>query len=199
MQPHATDKTTAYATLRAVRGTPLTILLYLFVRGTTATQTWLVATTGYSPKTVRTALNSLHALGMVEHPAPHIWRLPAGQLPLPGFSHETGKKVPGFAPTTTTVIEAVLDRQHVVEEAPNREKLSLLQGAGIGEPMRTRIALLPHATLTYLKAHIRRARREHTDTGLLIHRLRSADPAPKTDRERLLDSWQAALQDPDNA
>lgn len=195
MQPHATDKTAAYATLRAIKGAPLAILITLFIRGISSTQTWLTATTGYSPKTVRTALASLHALGFVQHLTPHLWALPNGQLPLPGFSDETGKNSPGLAPTTTTLIDvAPHPPQPEVAAAPNREKFSLLAAAGIGEPMRTRLARLPHTTPAYLRAHIRRARNEHIPTGLLIHRLLQADPPPPTDRQRLLDSWTAATQ-----
>ena len=56
----------------------------------------------------------------------------------------------------------------------------MLSAAGIGEPKRTQLALLPHITEAYLAAHLRKAKAEHTDTALLIHRLQHNDPAPDT-------------------
>ena len=182
MQPHATDNTAAYATLRAIKGAPLAILITLFIRGISSTQTWLTATTGYSPKTVRTALASLHALGFVQRLTPHLWALPNGQLPLPGFSPETGNFSPGLPPTTTTLIDVVPHLEQPEVEAPNREKISLLAAAGIGEPMRTRLAHLPHATPAYISEHTAQARRDGIPTGLLIHRILQADPTPRQRR-----------------
>jgi len=58
-----------------------------------------------------------------------------------------------------------------------------LHQAGIYEPTASQLARMPHVTLEYVQAHVRKAQREKTDTGLLIHRIRSQDPLPqKTDQ-----------------
>jgi DNA-binding CsgD family transcriptional regulator len=49
--------------------------------------------------------------------------------------------------------------------------------------MASLLAAMEHITPEYARAHIERARREHIGAGLLIHRMRSADPAPLTRAE----------------
>jgi hypothetical protein len=62
---------------------------------------------------------------------------------------------------------------------PGEEKLTqLLKKAGIGEPTLSEIAALPHVTIGYAAAHIRKIEKDGDSIGLLIHRLREGDPAP---------------------
>jgi len=60
-----------------------------------------------------------------------------------------------------------------------REAVEALREAGIGEPTRSRLAVLPHVTASYVRAHALLAARDGIRSGLLIHRLRSGDEAPK--------------------
>ena len=45
--------------------------------------------------------------------------------------------------------------------------------------MTTRLASMDHVTPYYLIGHIQQARKKKMDTGLLIHRIKSKDPAPQ--------------------
>jgi len=60
-----------------------------------------------------------------------------------------------------------------------REAVEALREAGIGEPTRSRLAVLPHVTASYVRAHALLAARDGIRSGLLVHRLRSGDEAPK--------------------
>jgi hypothetical protein len=105
-----------FTTLRALKGTPITLLLALAINRAPASQRWLSMTLGYDRKTVRKALGFLQQDGYVERSGHDQWRL----------------------------------------------------------------AVLPHVTLEYVTAHMAQARQEgpRTKTGLLIHRIRHADPMP---------------------
>ena len=72
-------------TLRALRGAPATILLYLCLSGGRIVTCRQVADDlGYDEKTARRHLRGLHVLGLIQHPGPQAW-LVSAQLELPGF------------------------------------------------------------------------------------------------------------------
>jgi hypothetical protein len=78
--------------------------------------------------------------------------------------------------TTVKAVEVV---------APEGGKIALdsalmqeLHSAGIGEPMASRLAVLPHVSSQYVRAHSLQAKADGISIGLLIHRIRSHDPAP---------------------
>ena len=52
----------------------------------------------------------------------------------------------------------------------------------IGEPVRSELAKKEYIDLDYLNAHILKIRKEKKALGLLIHRLRMHDDAPKLNR-----------------
>lgn len=111
------------------------------------------------------------------------------------------RKVSGSAPTTTTTLNSLktnneslnpLSESVVVEVdqtnrnysgspagQANQAILEVLRSAGIGEPMRSKLACLDHVDLKYVKAHAIQAKYDHTDIALLIHRIRSNDVAPE--------------------
>jgi hypothetical protein len=72
-----------FTTLRALKGTPITILLTLYLKRAPASQRWLSMTLGYDRKTIRKTLGFLEQDGYVERFAHDQWRLPAGHVPLP--------------------------------------------------------------------------------------------------------------------
>jgi len=194
---HTIPSQTPFTTLRLLKGTPITILLALWLKQAPVDQRWISATLGYDTKTVRKTLDFLEASGYVERANYRQWQLPGGQLMLPGFyevlspvvTAERGKS-PLSAPTTTTIPipSSTQDAVVAVEEAAPSGRISLftpdpavtqaLRSAGIGEPTRSRLAQLDHVTLEYVKAHVAKARRDHIPTGLLVHRIRSNDLQP---------------------
>ena len=86
-----------------------------------------------------------------------------------------------YSPTTTAVnnyLDIINDSAEAVDE-----NISLLKSAGVGEPMRSRIANLDHVNPEYIKAHAAKVKREKKSAGMLIHRLKSGDPIPETKRD----------------
>lgn len=185
----------AVATVRALKGPPLTIFVIMAIVGQALTQRRLSALTGHTPKTTRAAIDLLCELGFATRDHYRAWQLtPNAQLILPGFPlrlPEVGEN-PTSAPTTTTYLPApdvkmidVCSEESVVVVVPEEGRDShfsqtraLLRSAGIGEPTRSRLLTLPHITPEYVAAHIRFARKEHTDTALLIFRMQQNDPLP---------------------
>jgi hypothetical protein len=199
------NKAETIRTLRAIKGHPTSILLFIFISRRTVTQTEISAALGYDAKTTRRHLHGLLSIGLVEHPAPHAWHLPAGQLLLPGFPAilppgdlpqlpSSGTKVgnsPCFALTTTTTVHDV-DIHHVeeVSSTENREKIPVsselaleLRAAGIRQNAWPTLVALDHITPTYVQA-MRTMIMNHPDpakrnAAFLIHCMRSGDSAPQ--------------------
>jgi hypothetical protein len=213
-----------FTTLRALKGTPITILLTLYLRHAPASQRWLSMTLGYDRKTIRKTLGFLEQDGYVERLGHDEWCLSAGHLPLPDAEWlapglpapdppalpieedeqlEATSPVDGprwgsspHFPTTTTVTATSTNTKKVVAEKeaaaargetppppsdPDPHVIAALAGFGVGEPMRSHLAALPHVELEYVRAHIAKARQEgpRTKPGLLIHRIQCADPMPE--------------------
>lgn len=239
-------------TLRALKGTPITVLLTMYVLRRPVTQSHLAALLGYTDKTLKPVMDYLSAMGYIERDHYRKWHLPAGQLPLPGLSDllipgspavidqascsQPGdnsalapEQLPGPDPetvrttvsldreadppgdpgdlgdpaadppgdplpetvkftvssTTTSVGSKSLQTKNEVEEEdsdarppPDPRVADILKRAHVGEPMRSRLAAMPHVTLDYVRAHVAQANEEKTPARLLIHRIRSADIAP---------------------
>jgi hypothetical protein len=176
------------------------------------TLSWLEDVTGYCAPTLRRALKALEAAGLVAFER-QGWQLTLKGWELFGESCPPAGTLPGsadkkiFSPTTTAGISLKPDDQNPAAEAESIKRkrakarrlsgagpppdppaasgpvLQALRSAGIGEPVASQLAGLPHITLDYVRAHVQRARREHTPTGLLIHRMRAADPAPPADTD----------------
>ena len=99
--------------LRTLKGAPLACLIALFMPDVPmpAGERWFAQRTGYTRKTCREALYTLHDLGYCEH-GPRGWLLPTGwaQLPLPFLQLESPAKADLYEsegkiyphPTTTT-------------------------------------------------------------------------------------------------
>jgi hypothetical protein len=78
----------------------------------------------------------------------------------------------------TASAKARRNRQQVADEARPSDLRLALRNAGIGQPKAGQLARLPHVSARYVCAHLARARREGTATGLLIFRIQQADPKP---------------------
>ena len=61
---------------------------------------------------------------------------------------------------------------------------TLLKSYGISNPMRDRLAAMPHMEIDFVKDHIKQANKEMLDTPLLIIRLRDNDPSPARTRSK---------------
>lgn len=90
-----------------------------------------------------------------------------------------------FLSTTTALIKET-ERQHQLQKEEEAKKIFLLASVGIGSPSKERLAKAEHCTIPYLEAHIGQWKKENKPVAILIHRLRSNDPAPTNseDRER---------------
>jgi hypothetical protein len=192
-----------FIVLRAIKDTPLTVLVALYIKQTPVTQSWICSVLDYAPQTVKKALDFLAHSNYIRRDHYRAWQLEGGQLPLPGFPPPEMQNFAISASTTTTtpIIEGKVSQRAVAveEEAPNaiichftpqvEEIIYALQGAGIGRTMRESLAVLPHVTLEYITAHIAKAKHENTPTGLLIHRIREADPMPVEHDKRRTGLW----------
>ena len=177
--------------LRALRGTPLTVLVTLLVTSQPVTQRWLCRTTGYSDKTVAQALDTLTTLGHVERTDYRHWRLASDPCALfdlaallAGPAEIVDSTISEPTTATGTGIVPIIHETAEAEGARDSSKVGFsvlrhaLAQAGIYEPMQSRLAALPHVTQRYVAAHVARAAEEGCPVALLIHRIRSADPAP---------------------
>ena len=173
--------------IRSLRGVPITIIVVMNMLGGRASEKDIETLTGYTGKTLRKGLNVLKASSLVTRTHRYAgWVLTNGvkelALTVDNFVDNSDKvpkrpvKIP--APSTTTAvnnsIEIINDSAEAVEE-----NISLLKSAGVGEPMRSRIANLDHVNPEYIKAHAAKVKREKKSAGMLIHRLKSGDPMPE--------------------
>jgi len=198
--------------VRMLKGAPISVLLAMISVRQPVSESWLVSATGYSPIPVRRALTFLAETGLTQRSGRYSgWSLTEGALQLPLMPESLPEPVRvGGRPsikrtleinaqlvttTATTTIEendecssSRLNRALEINDQiinPRSDLIAMLHQAGIGEPMATRLAGMPHVNAEYLQAHIRKAQQEETPTALLIHRMRQADPQPETAEERL--------------
>jgi len=185
-----------FALLRALKGAPLSCLLALKLAEERPVGTmWVGQVTGYREKTVGLALRALQRMGLAEQTARFEgWHLTqAGRLAVPPASRQNDNSLPTATAIYTdsnnrlevAVVEAARSSGEnggsspAPEAPPPPEVVAALAQVGIGEPMRSRMAALPHVTPEYVKAHALLAREQGLSTGLLITRIRCGDPAPE--------------------
>ena len=188
--------------LRALKGSPLSIIIAMFIANQPVGENWLCSVTGYSQNTVRRGCKFLEETQMIRRNGRYesyvlsdgMMQLPLGMEALP----ESQKLTLDDLLTTTTFNKYEEDFSEekatvvIPGESKNDARLELLHNAGVMEPTASR--LLEHAWVTkgYLEAHIEKAKREKADTALLIHRIQSHDPMPRirrNDPENYRKSW----------
>ena len=202
--------------LRALKGSPLSIIIAMFIANQPVGENWLCSVTGYSQNTVRRGCKFLEETQMIRRNGRYesyvlsdgMMQLPLGMKAMP----ESQKLTLDDLLTTTTFnkYEEDFSEENVAVVIPGESKndarletqaagasffdarLELLHNAGVMEPTASR--LLEHAWVTkgYLEAHIEKAKREKADTALLIHRIQSHDPMPRirrNDPENYRKSW----------
>jgi hypothetical protein len=187
------------ASLRALKGAPLSCLFALMFANQPVGKAWLSRMTGYSDKPVAAALDYLFEMGYVTSNGRYeAWQInsQAIQLPLMNLDTEenSSRNFSDSIPTTATALIGKENDNSVAaaEESKRRRNFSdsrkLLRSADVGEPMASVLADLDHVTPYYLAGHIMKAKQDGIKVGLLIHRIRSADPVPDLNqRYHLLD------------
>lgn len=181
--------------LRSLKGAPLSCLVALMFANQPVGKEWLARVTGYSDKPVSAAMDYLLEMGFVSNAArTESWELHSRIRQLmvgnPELFLESSRNISDSEPTTTALnIDsnnkqeiAVAEEVEVEEEIVTSdfsESLEIIKSAGIGEPMASRLARMSHINPNYLIAHVLQAQKDEINIRLLIHRLRSRDPAPR--------------------
>ncbi|HAF47945.1 MAG TPA: hypothetical protein DCL08_01735 [Anaerolineaceae bacterium] len=193
------------ATIRALKGAPLSILVAMLIARQPVGEDWLITITGYSQNTVRSGCKFLTEIQMIQRNGRyHGYVLTNGAKQLTLEQREEGKlKELGEGqnltlPESTTTITLNKKEDNDSEEkaaeeearaSKNDSRLVLLYSAGIMEPMASRLLEKSWVTREYLEAHIDKANKERTPVALLIHRIRSHDPIPKVRNDQDPDSY----------
>jgi predicted transcriptional regulator len=190
------------ASLRALKGAPLSILIAMLISKQPVGENWLCSVTGYSQNTVRKGCQFLIETQMIrrnERYNGYVLTNGTMQLPLQstlrvgmaedGERHSKSclqQKMTLPSITTTTAFNKNEKENNEGNAAEVRERASkndarlvLLYSAGVMEPTASRLLENAWVTQEYLEAHIEKANRENTPVALLIHRIRSHDPLPK--------------------
>lgn len=177
------------ATLRALKGAPLSILIAMMIAQQPVGEGWLVTITGYSQNTVRNGCKFLMEIQMIQRNSRYQgYALTNGARQLAIENNPFGERQKMTLPVSTTTDtlnkkEKEIREEKAEEEAyrasKNDSRLVLLYSAGIMEPTASRLLEKSWMTYDYIEAHIDKADREGTAIPLLIHRIRSHDPKPK--------------------
>ena len=194
------------ATLRALKGAPLSILIAMVLAQQPIGEKWLVTVTGYSANTIRLGLSFLLEIQMIGRNGRYNgYVLMDGAMQLPIGMAEIGERQKMTLPSssTTTALnknqkEKNEGNEEAADEGPSKfdaRLVSMLHSEGIMEPTATQIAELPWINETYLQAHFKKARSQRTPIPLLIHRLRSHDPKPMTEEEKQNEYWKKVKQE----
>ncbi len=185
-------------TLRALKGAPLSIMIALLFANQPAGEGWLVSMTGYSQNTIRAGCKFLMESQLIQRNGrydSYVLMNGAVQLPLPAGDDGERQKMTLPKVTTTALNKKENENSEEAEAiintgaSKNDARLVLLYSAGVREP--TASTLLEYAWVTreYVEAHIKKANREGTAVGLLIHRIRSHDPIPKEWHRHSVDAY----------
>ncbi len=183
-------------TLRALKGSPLSILIAMLISKQPVGENWLSSITGYSQNTVRKGCQFLIETQMIRrNERYHGYVLTNGTMQLPLRMAEIGERQKMTLPSVTTTTTFNRNEKENTEEKAvevreraskndtrtliNDSRLVLLYSAGVMEPTASKLLENAWVTREYLEAHIERANRENTPAGLLIHRIRSHDPKPE--------------------
>lgn len=180
--------------LRSLKGAPLSCLVALIFANQPVGKEWLARVTGYSDKPVSSAMDYLLEMGFVINGGrTEAWEIHQEfrQLSMRNpelFLNSSRNNSDSEATTTALIVDsnnmheiAVAEEVEVEEEIVTSdfsESLEIIKSAGIGEPMASRLARMSHINPYYLTAHILQAQKDEINIRLLIHRLRSRDPAP---------------------
>jgi hypothetical protein len=177
------------ATIRALKGAPLSILVAMLIAQQPVGEGWLATITGYSPNTIRNGCKFLIETQMIQRNGRYkgyVLTNGTQQLIIGKPEIRERQNLTLYDTTTTTTFnkyegENSEEKAAAVEErtSKNDARLTLLYDAGIMEPTASRLIENDWVTRDYLEAHIDKASQENTPVALLIHRIREHDPKPK--------------------
>lgn len=170
-----------------LRGAPITVFLAILSVGGQTTIERLVRITGYSKPTVIAAAQKLCGAGIATNNVMGLTLIGVGLQMVLGESYsiiaEVWDKRENSLPDVVG-LKSIVNKESLKDTTLTGKK-NLLAKAGISEPMRSRLAELPHCTKEYLVAHVKEWRKNsHLGIGILINRLRGADPAPLSKEEK---------------
>ena len=190
---------TTITLLRSVKGAPLSILIALFLTNGPIGHDYLCRITGYSKDSVTNGLQILNDLGLAS-PLPGKrycgWMLStkAKQLEIftgsPDFQDSNITTKPNEDALTILSSSSSKVFEGEILGLDTSEKMQInneLRKAGVYGITAMKLANDPFITLDYVKAHIAKAKREKTDTALLIYRMKEHDPMPEDET----DEWKS--------
>ena len=195
--------------VRAIKGSPASVLLAFFFVRRAMTSLELQQWTGYKDDNITLATRLLVDLGWLTARSPRgPWCLVEGrQLPLMADSD-----LIGISPTTTTTngrvnlnksrVGAVADPNPIKSDiqqyfedlgVPVEANLKACKLFGIGEPVASQISMMKHVTPDFIAAHVRSLVQGETK-GLAIVRIRS-DETPALWADEIADLGLGALHE----
>ncbi|MDR3576923.1 MAG: hypothetical protein P4L50_23905 [Anaerolineaceae bacterium] len=186
--------------VKKLKGAALAIIVILLHENKPVAAKFLGKWSGYEAGAIRRALLFLSdpEMDLVRRESRCAWELSehGRQLrlllgPKSGSRHFEGLHV--TTTTTTTTLHrrkgplsaaAAEGKQHFADSEAHStqhfdESIALLNAAGIGEPTASELANSGWITPEYIRAHVENAKKKDLPVGLLIHKMRSNDPAPK--------------------
>lgn len=189
--------------LRTLKGCPLSVLMALALAGGPVSAEWIERTTGYSDKTVGSALQFLLENQFCTRNERYGWQIAAGMMQLPLVTPELPEP-PAAAPAEPTAVEKDPENFRVGEfptptslvvvvnpESSTREEnlatsqndpekfrveqnLAECDAWGIREPARSELAKLAHVRVELIRAHCKNCK----NMGQAIYRIRRDWAAP---------------------
>jgi hypothetical protein len=176
--------------IRPIAGKTLTLMIVLRIMGGRTTPAILCAITGWSLPTVRKHMQTAIAFNYVKMTDNYhnpVYYFTDGITQLEFFDFQS-EKVLQIAPTTTMLINDSNNNIKDIKSSStqserilqiNQEVFDILKECGVGEPKRSQLASLEHATFDYVAAHVQKWSKEKQPPGLLIYRIEKNDPAPE--------------------
>lgn len=175
-------------TVRMLNGAPLSVLVALMLDRQPHGVSWLSGVTGYSDKPVMAALEFLLEMGFVTRNGRYAWQLADGVQQLPIMREELPAPVQEPEPEPVENRRGNIPRPDALDSSSSNlntldikplesrddpenlrvpDVLSELDAAGIGEPKRSRLAVLKHVTPRLVRYH----RATCVNTGQAIYRI----------------------------
>lgn len=188
--------------VKLLKGPALAIVIILLHENKPVGAKYLERWSGYSYKTIREILAWLSdpTVGLVRRVNRCAWQLSRDAFQtalIQDLGNGSGNFYHFQDATTTSLYRRDSPLSAAAEEisgnfyylsGKNEEQsghfhhsLKLLREAGIGEPTASRLANLGWMTPEYILAHVENAKRKGIAIPLLIHKMRSNDPAPEID------------------
>jgi hypothetical protein len=171
--------------LRGLKGAPLSVLIALVLAKQPVGQAWLSMVTGYSDKPVDSALRLLAQNGLVTHNGRYSWQIGAGVMQLALGEDDLTRNNSESITTTAerSLLPSSINSSSSSTTTRNYSE-SIMNAIGIMAPTDKKLSALPWVTPGYVWSMGRAWRKERqagnkTTLGLLVHRLRSNDPAPE--------------------